>query len=197
MAEYTSEQLSPGAGPLDHETRIAVLEGTVPAEDHSTAAADHVLAASDHVTAAADHTTAGTDHTTAGTDSGTAAQDHETAAADHAAIASQDICFAFVGKPGDGAVMDLFVATRALAVDVALAGGQAKVATNPTASTVLTLKKGASAVGTITFATNGTPTLASAAGFALAAGDVLTLNNQATADASAATFAITLKALRS
>ena len=61
-----------------------------------------------------------------------------------------------------------------------------------TASTVLTVRKNGSSVGTITFGASGTVGAFSGAAWSVVADDVVTITNQATADATLAQIGITL-----
>lgn len=106
-----------------------------------------------------------------------------------------DICGSILGKPADAAVVMRFVAVRAFSLPAGLTGSLAKCSTAATASTVLTFKKNGTAFGTATFAAAGTSaTLAAASETTFAVGDVLTVENQATADTTFADAEITLVA---
>ena len=113
------------------------------------------------------------------------------------ALQSEDIRTSFAGVPGNSALVGQFVATRAMGFPINAAGSKAVLAVAATASTVLTVKKNGSTIGTITFGISGTTgTFAFAALTELAIGDILTVLNQASADATAAGIAITFKFTR-
>lgn len=98
----------------------------------------------------------------------------------------------FPGVPANSAIMFRMIVPFAFTLPVACAGSTAKCS-NPTASTVLSIKKGVTEVGTITFAqTTGVATFAAAAAASFAVGDELTIVNQADNDATANDFAISL-----
>jgi hypothetical protein len=103
----------------------------------------------------------------------------------------------FAGKPGASAVVFQYVATRAHGFPINFAGSQAVLGIAATASTVLTIKKNGTTVGTITFGVSGTVgTFAAAAITELAAGDVLSITGPASADSTAANIAINLQSTR-
>jgi hypothetical protein len=113
------------------------------------------------------------------------------------ALNSEDVRSFFAGVPGSSALVAQFVATRAMGFPINAAGSKAVLAVAATASTVLTVKKNGTSVGTITFGASGTTgTFAFAALTELAAGDILTVSNQSGADATAAGIAITFKFTR-
>jgi hypothetical protein len=62
---------------------------------------------------------------------------------------------------------------------------------NPTATTVLTIARNGGSIGSISFSTGGVPTVSFPNEVSLVAGDVFSVANQATADATAAGFALT------
>lgn len=110
---------------------------------------------------------------------------------------SNDVSSFFPGVPGNNAIVAQFVALRAMGFPINAAGSKAVLAVAATASTVLTVKKNGTTIGTITFGVSGTiGTFAFAALTELAAGDVLTVANQASADATAAGVSITFKFAR-
>jgi hypothetical protein len=107
---------------------------------------------------------------------------------------NEDVRHFFPGAPGNSAVVAQFVATRAMGFAINAPGSKAVLAVAATASTVLTVKKNGTSIGTITFGVAGTTgTFAFAAATELAAGDVLTVANQASADATAAGISITFQ----
>lgn len=95
-----------------------------------------------------------------------------------------------------------YVIARHVVVDVFtlaanMAGCVAKIATNPTASFVVDLRKNGVSFGSITISTAGAMTFATTSGAAVnfAVGDVITALAPATVDATAAGFAATFKSI--
>lgn len=109
-----------------------------------------------------------------------------------------DVGLYIPGKPGDGAEVFKFVAVRAVEWPDDWAGSYGHIGTNPTdAANVLTIKKNGTSVGTISISTGGVFTFATtAAETTLAAGDRLTIENQGTADSTAADIGFNLKGYR-
>lgn len=113
------------------------------------------------------------------------------------ALSNFDISAFFAGKPGNSAVVLEFVATRAFGLAAAFANSKAVLGTAATASTVLTVTKNGSSIGTITFGASGTTgTFAAASATEFAAGDILQIVAPSSADSSAANIGITLVATR-
>ena len=108
-----------------------------------------------------------------------------------------DIALSLIGKPTDAAVLGRFAASRAFTItSTSFNASIAKAAVAATASTVITVKKNGSAVGTITFAASGTTgTWSYSANGTFAIGDVLTIENQAIADATFADAELTILAV--
>jgi hypothetical protein len=114
-----------------------------------------------------------------------------------AALASQDVSSFFAGVPGNSALVAQFVASRAMGFPINATGSKAALAVAATASTVLTVKKNGTSIGTITFGASGTTgTFAFAAATELASGDILTVNGPSSADATAAGISITFQFTR-
>jgi hypothetical protein len=110
---------------------------------------------------------------------------------------SNDVSSFFPGVPGNSAVVAQFVAARAMGFPINAVGSKAVLAVAATASTVLTVKKNGTTIGTITFGASGTTgTFAFAAATELAAGDILTVVNQSSADSTAAGISITFQFAR-
>lgn len=104
-----------------------------------------------------------------------------------------DIAGSVSGKPGNAAVVARFVAVRAFSLPAGLTGSFCKAGTAATASSVLTINKNGSSVGTMTFAIAGTTaSLAMASQTSFAAGDILTVVAPGTADSTLADIQFTL-----
>lgn len=113
---------------------------------------------------------------------------------------SYDICVFFPGTMVDGNMELLrFNVVRAFTLADDFASSRASCKVNPFGTTVLTVKKNGSAIGTITLATDGSATLAtSGTGTeAFTAGDVLEIIGPAVPDASLADLSITLAGSKS
>jgi hypothetical protein len=111
--------------------------------------------------------------------------------------APYDLLMFSPGVPGNSALMARVVIPRIVTLPISLTGSYASATVAATAATTLTLAKNGSSIGTVNFAlgaTVGTFTFSSAV--TTAAGDVLTVTNQATADATLANVSITLAATR-
>lgn len=113
------------------------------------------------------------------------------------ALSNFDISGFFAGKPGTSAVVLEFVATRAFNLAAAFANSKAVLGTAATGSTVLTVNKNGSSIGTITFSASGTVgAFAAATATEFAAGDILSVVAPSSADSSAANIGITFVATR-
>jgi hypothetical protein len=96
-----------------------------------------------------------------------------------------DASGSILGKPTDGAVVWRFITPRAFTLPAGLTGSQAYASTNSTGAQVLSIKKNGVEVGTMNWsAGNGTGSFTFASSQSFAAGDILTVVNQATADAT-------------
>ena len=101
------------------------------------------------------------------------------------------------GVPGNSADMSRLIMARAVTLPASLTGSYASSDTAATASTVLTLTKNGTSIGSVNFAaaaSTGTFTFSSAVTFA--AGDILKLVNQSTADVTLANISVTLVGTR-
>ncbi len=108
-----------------------------------------------------------------------------------------DLLMFFPGIPTASQVMGRIIVPRAITLPAGLTGSYASSISTATASTTLTLAKNGASIGTVNFAagaSTGTFTFASAVSFA--AGNLLTLTNQAPADATLANVSLTLAATR-
>ena len=106
-----------------------------------------------------------------------------------------DLAFSILGVPLNSAIILRFVAVRAFTIAANFTGSVAKCAAAPTATTTLTIKKNGTSIGTVSFAgaaTSGTFSTQAASTFA--SGDILTVENQATADTTWGNAEITLAA---
>jgi hypothetical protein len=107
--------------------------------------------------------------------------------------------FSCGGKPGAGEVFGPWVSDRAWTLKNALAGCIVQSGAAFTAAAVYTLKRNGVAIGTATFAANGTlATLATGANadIAIARGDAFTVACPATADATGADIGFTFVGVR-
>lgn len=77
-------------------------------------------------------------------------------------VSPYDIGFFMSGKPGDNAVVMKFAVTRAFTMEDDFAGSYGDVGVNPASSAAFTVRKNSSTIGTITVATDGTFTFATA-----------------------------------
>ncbi len=105
---------------------------------------------------------------------------------------------AFVpGRPANGALVTAILPSVAAHFAAALTGSRAKAGVAATASTVFSVKKNGTQVGTITFGVGGTAgTFAAAAQIDLTTADELTVEAPAAADATLADIRITLHGTR-
>lgn len=106
-----------------------------------------------------------------------------------------DVRFGFNSVPTAAQVLDTIVLPRSVTFDANFAGSVGKIYVNPTASFVMSLLDDGVAFGTVTVSTSGVFTFATSSGvpYTLAAGSILTLAAPASADATAANCAFTLK----
>ncbi len=103
-----------------------------------------------------------------------------------------DLLFSFRGLMANGQVLSRIVVPRAFTVPAGCPGSQAKPGTNPAAPAQVTVRRNGATVATISIATDGTATFTCADPVTWAAGDVLTVNGPATADAALADLALTI-----
>ena len=94
--------------------------------------------------------------------------------------------------PGNAAIMGRWAIAHDLSFAANFSGSNVNAGTAATASTVLTVKKNGSSVGTLTFAISGTVPTMSCSAWTVAPDDIITIENQATADATLALISITL-----
>lgn len=105
--------------------------------------------------------------------------------------------FGFTTSPEDGEVMLITVFAEGVTFPDNFADSQAYVGTNPTDTTVFTIRKNGTEVGTISVSSAGASTFDTTSGaVSFAPGDVLQIDAQATADATIANCAFTLLAER-
>ena len=99
-----------------------------------------------------------------------------------------------LAAPGNDAQLVRWVMTEAVTFPALFSGGQVAIGVSATAQTTYSIEKNGTEVGTIVVETNDTFAFTStaSAAVAFAAGDVLTIEAQATADATLADVAITL-----
>jgi hypothetical protein len=106
-----------------------------------------------------------------------------------------DIAGSIIGKPDANAVVMQFVANRAFTLPAGFTGSVARASTVGTGSTVLTVRKNTTTVGTITFAASATVgTFVAASGSSFAVGDVLSVVAPAAIDSTLANVQFTFSA---
>lgn len=107
-------------------------------------------------------------------------------------VTTYDVAFSVYGKPANAENVMRFIVPRALVLAANLQGSLAKAGIAGTASSVFSIKKNGSQVATITFSAGATSgTFSTQASLSLASGDVLTVDAQATADATLANIDFT------
>ena len=94
--------------------------------------------------------------------------------------------------PAGASNLGRWAIARTIAFPANFSGSSVSAGVAATASTVLTVKKNGTSVGTLTFAISGTVPTMSGSAWSVVAGDIVTVENQATADASLAKISITL-----
>jgi hypothetical protein len=161
----------------------------------SQAAASAAAAANSASQAAASAGNAATSETNAATSETNAAASAAAAAASEAAAESAvnlinyyDIGGGFEGTPDPNFIVTTFPCTRPFTILAGLPDSAATVGTNPTAVTVLSVQKNSVEFGTISIATDGTPTFAAAADTSFIAQDLLTVVAPAALNAMADVF---------
>ncbi len=103
-----------------------------------------------------------------------------------------DVAGFISGKPANSAIVLRFITTRKFKIAAGFAGCKSSSSVAATASTVFTIKKNGSSIGTITFAVSGTTGTIAQSGSGIinfSVGDILTLEAPATADATLADIA--------
>ena len=107
-----------------------------------------------------------------------------------------DMLMYFPGVPANSAIMGRAIIPRAVTMNSG-ASGYASAEVAATASTTLTITRNGTSIGTVTFAaasTTGTVSITSTV--TTAAGDIIRIVNQGTADATLASISVTLTGLR-
>lgn len=106
---------------------------------------------------------------------------------------SYNIAVSITGVMVNSEVLLQYVFPQAVKLPASLTGSQAKAGTAATASTVVTINKNGSSIGTITWAISGTvATFSFSSAISFAAGDILSLVAPVSADATLANVGITL-----
>lgn len=95
-----------------------------------------------------------------------------------------DLAFFLQGKPTNAELVLVYNATRALKLPAALVASQFTISILPTAAMVFNLAKNGVPIGSISFATNGVPTVTFLADVTFGAADQFTMTSQAVADAT-------------
>jgi len=104
-------------------------------------------------------------------------------------ISGYDVCGMFNGVTTASMIMHRFTAVRKFSLPVGLTGSYFKATTAATASTVFTIKKNSTTIGTATFAAAGTTaTLSFSTAITFAAGDIFYVYAPTTPDATLADF---------
>ena len=98
--------------------------------------------------------------------------------------------------PGDAAILGRWAIAHSISFATDFAGSNVSAGTAATASTVLTVKKNGTSVGTLIFAASGTIPTMDCTAWTCEADDIITIENQATADATLALISITLCGVR-
>jgi hypothetical protein len=108
-----------------------------------------------------------------------------------------DLLMFFPGTPTGSQVMGRIIIPRAVSLPASLTGSYSSSIAAATGSTTLTLAKNGTSIGSVNFAAGATSaTFTFASAVSLAAGDLLTLTNQATADATLANVSVSLVGTR-
>ncbi len=110
--------------------------------------------------------------------------------------APYDVLAFYPGSPVGTALLTKLVIPRAVTFPVGLAGSRGHVGANPAAGVTLSIKQNGTQIGTVTISTAGAFSFSFAAAVTMAAGDVLTVYNQAVADGSLADVSLTLVGTR-
>ena len=111
-------------------------------------------------------------------------------------VTPYDLATFISGKPANGATIIRMISNRSFLIPAGLTETKASAGVAASASTVFSLRKNGTQFGTITFAaSSGTGTMAAASNTTFAVDDILTLVNQATADATLADISITISAV--
>jgi len=103
-----------------------------------------------------------------------------------------DICSSVLGKPDAAATVFMLQSARSFTIPTNFTASQAKASTAATASSVFTIYKNGSSIGTFTFAASGSTAVFSGAGASVVAGDLITIVAPGTQDATLANIAFTL-----
>lgn len=105
-----------------------------------------------------------------------------------------DISTFFSGAPGNSEKIFTFAAPKVFTLPIGLTGTKIFAQVTATAEATVDIQKNDVSIGTITFAiASNTPTFTFASATAFAVGDRLQLINQATADATLADIAFTIR----
>lgn len=106
-----------------------------------------------------------------------------------------DLAAFVIDKPANNATVFYFVANRSFTIPGTMLNSIAKAGTASTGTAVLSIRKNGTPFATVTFsAGNTTGTVAGNTNMNFVAGDVITITNQTTADATLANIGITIAA---
>ncbi len=103
-----------------------------------------------------------------------------------------DIGFSIEGKPSANTTIFSFAVPRAFSIPSSFFGSQALAVTAAAESSVFTISKNASSIGTLTFATGSAIGSFSGAGASFVAGDRLSITSPGTQDATLQNISITI-----
>jgi len=115
-----------------------------------------------------------------------------------AASTIYDLVCSLVGKPGNGATVMIFTATRAVTFGANFSGSYGSVGANPAATAAYDIKKNGSTIGAVSISTGGVFTFTTTSGTAksLAAGDRLTIAAPSPQDSTLTDVGFTLAGSR-
>lgn len=107
-----------------------------------------------------------------------------------------DLALSVQGKPSAGANVLNFVASRAFSLPSGLTGSHTRAGTTATASSVFTIKKNGSSIGTLTFPNTGanSATVSFASDVSFSIGDLLQITAPSSQDTTLADISIVLAA---
>jgi hypothetical protein len=102
-----------------------------------------------------------------------------------------DLPFYIQGQPTASEQFPRFVIPRALTLPAGLTASRFSIGTNPAATMTFTIRKNGVSIGTVSFATNGVPTVVFASQQSFVAGDIFSVLAQASPDTTGADVSMT------